>query len=127
MCSSDLHVQVRVTNTSGDRYGVHPLERDWDEGVVTWNDPDGPTGGDWQIDGALGAADRGDAVTVFNALTTGNYVVTLPPDLVQDWVDTPASNFGLVFSDPDFLNGLDLASGETSTPPTLVVTFEPAI
>lgn len=126
------HVQVQVTNTTTDRYPVYPLLQEWVESTVTWNDRNGSATGDWFLAGALdpgtlGAdpadGDRAPAVTVVNGLDTGLLLVTLPPELVQFWVNHDDQNFGVVYADRALRNGMDFATAETASPPTLVVTF----
>lgn len=127
------HVQVEVTNTSTDRYPVYPLLQEWVESTVTWNDRNGAATGDWFLAGALDPGtlgtepadgDRSDAVTVVNGLDEGLLLLTLPPDLVQFWVDNDDLNFGAIFADRDNRNGMDFATAETTSPPTLVVTYQ---
>jgi len=93
---------VRVTldfiNASGgESHGVHLLERAWSEREVTWAQAarDVP----WAGPGATSSSDRGGQVVRISPGELGPYTFDLDAAgvaRVQQWVDSPASNFGMV-------------------------------
>lgn len=119
------HLVVKVINTSPDRYPVVPVRTPWLENKVTWNDPNGDLYGDWE-DGRFSKEDLEDyPVTVVNALYTGTHIITLPPWLVQEWIDDPYENAGLAIVDFKHANGIDFAAGGDGL--KLEITIEPDV
>jgi hypothetical protein len=90
-------VTLTVNNASKQTYEVYKLKRAWKELAATWNVYD--TGQPWEVAGAKGALDRGAEVGTITASTTGKYTFTLPPAVVQGWVDDPATNHGIIIAD----------------------------
>lgn len=123
-------VTVRVNNATTNTYPLYALTRDWSEGSATWQKATSTTG--WEVAGAKGVSDRNG--TVLGSLTasgTGTYSITFNSAglaRVQQWVDTPASNFGIILASTSNTDGVDLASREASTVsyrPKLSVTYRP--
>src|SRR4029079_11956969 len=106
------------------------LKRGWSEATATWTSAQ--TGTAWQTAGALGAADR-DSLTLASvtASATGTVQVSWTAAgiaKVQQWVDDPTQNFGVVLGSATNTNGLDIATSEHATVsfrPALSVTFQP--
>jgi hypothetical protein len=46
--------------------------------------------------------------------TTGKQTFTLSPDLVQSWVDNPASNNGIIIASATSTDGVDFSSREST-------------
>ncbi len=118
---------LNVTNVSSGSYSCFEVLSAWDEGTVTWNDA--AAGTPWSGPGASGG-DRGiDPVCLVSASATGPLVVDLNAAglaMVQRWVDDPASNHGLVITDPDVGDGADFHSRDSGTAmarPQLEVTY----
>ena len=138
------------TNTAQHTYSVHPLLRDWIEGMesgspvqqgpgVTWNNAiDNVTGTDyaWASSGASGATDRGSAIAnVTNSpanleQTWMEFNSSGLTNLIQGWVNGTIANQGLLLvgdettSKPDG-SRLSIASSENSTHgPRLTIVFE---
>ncbi|MDC0666517.1 DNRLRE domain-containing protein [Nannocystis radixulma] len=122
------HLDTNVTNTTPDRYGLHVLTTDWVESRVTWEDRNGTLTGDWTSPGGTSNGQFGtndfaaEPVTVVNALATGERIITLPPDLIRQWRDTSATNFGLAFLNFINENGLDFSTSGAGI--ELVVTYD---
>ncbi len=123
-------VDLTITNTSSDVYGVFALECAWDELSATWEQASNTS--DWGTQGAAATSDRDTTlVGELRATSKGSYRLDLNQvglDLVQTWVDDPASNHGLIFQDYDNAsNGVDFASSEASSVgdrPQLTVTVQ---
>jgi hypothetical protein len=94
-------------------------------GVCNWNDRD--TDVPWTTPGA------GDGSYVDDVLDTftpdgeyAEYVLSIPPDLVESWRDDPSDNHGLLFRSTDLTELVWFASREAtdeSYRPLLVVTY----
>ena len=129
---NSVSISLGVFNPSNSSYQTYPLLRNWDEGLVSWNNADGSN---WESGGAQGATDKGaSSLGTINATGTGSYTLNLNAtgvQVVQDWVDGTSSNFGLLFSNLTSSDGVDMYSRESSDPasrPKLSVTFEnPAV
>jgi hypothetical protein len=97
---------------------LHPVLVDWDEATVTTDNFGGDAGvqvDEYGPDIADGPIDNGAAVIDVTSA-------------VQDWVDNPASNFGLIFV-PQSANGVVVRSSEYATVserPLLTVEYEGA-
>ena len=86
-------------------FEVFRVLRDWSEEEVTWNEFRDNQG--WQSGGAKGTDDRGPLVGKLNANETGSIVIVaagptmiqLNADgisMVQEWIDDPAANNGIL-------------------------------
>ncbi|PCC68414.1 hypothetical protein SAMN02745121_05019 [Nannocystis exedens] len=122
------HLDTNVTNTTPERYGLHVLETDWTELGATWEDRNGAVAGDWATPGGVVGGEFGindfadEPLTVVNALSTGERIITLPPSLVAGWRAAPATNFGLAFLNFIAENGLDFSTAGAGI--ELVVTYD---
>ena len=137
-------------NTIQHTYRVHPLLKDWIEGMesgspvqqgpgVTWNNAiDNVTGNDyaWSNPGASGATDRGGAIANVTdsaanlEQTWMEFNSSSLTDLIQGWVNGTIPNQGLLLvgdestSKPDG-SRLSIPSSENSTHgPRLTIVFE---
>lgn len=106
------------------------IRRPWEESEATWKWA--KAGWPWQMPGARGADDCGSRTLAVLAPVSTPVWSTFPLNeagvaLVQQWVNAPASNFGVgITKEPP--NSWDLASREWATPehrPKLTVTFFP--
>ena len=127
--ATSASITVRVTNQSGNTYNLYEALKSWNEATATWNTTDGST--TWQSGGAQGALDRNStSLGGISAGSTGDNTTTLNTDgvaLINQWIDTPASNFGFVLADATATNGLDFRSSAHSTAntrPILSITYE---
>ena len=138
------------TNTVQHTYRVHPLLKDWVEGMesgspvqqgpgVTWNNAiDNVTGTDyaWSSPGASGATDRGGAIANLTnspanlEQTWMEFNSSGLTNLIQGWVNGTIPNQGLLLvgdettSKPDG-SRLSISSSENSTHgPRLTIVFE---
>jgi hypothetical protein len=108
-------------------YQLYPLKRDWREGSATWNDA--ATGSPWQVGGAKGSQDKGVALKAqFGTVEVGFFTIQLDRDMVQEWIDDPNSNFGIMFSGDANQDGGYCASREDADPthhPKLTIAYLP--
>ena len=72
----------------------------------------------WEIPGALGSADRGNALLgSYSPGKTGSFVINLNAQgvaVVQQWVDNPIGNHGLIVANGSAADGFDFDSSEAS-------------
>src|SRR5829696_4718064 len=122
---SSASVTLNVTNNSTETYQAYELKRPWVESATTWRLY--AAGNSWQIAGARGSLDRGTTVAGnVSPSTTGKQTFTLSPDVVQSWVDNPASNNGIIIANESNTDGFDFSSREatlTSNSPQITVTY----
>jgi Calcineurin-like phosphoesterase len=121
-------ISVNVVDVSTGTYEIYEMKRNWSETQATWNVF--ATGSSWQTAGASGTNDRGTAVLgTVTGSTTGIKTYTLNASgvaLVQRWVATPSTNFGVVIQDYTVSDGLDFNTREIGTAanrPKLTVTY----
>jgi len=122
------HFELEVTNISTGAYYCYSLLKPWQESQATWNLA--ATGAAWSTAGAAGAADRGgQQLCTVSAGSLGALTVSLTAaglSQVQSWVNSPASNHGLIISSPSTTDGADFHSSESATAaarPRLEVTY----
>ncbi len=123
-------ITLNITNPSADPYEVYELKRGWTEAQATWNVA--ATGAAWQSAGAQGSMDRGTAsLGTLTPAAPGTYVLTFNSagrTLVRSWIDSPASNFGILIAGPANLDGAAFDSREGTTAagrPKLTVIYTP--
>ncbi len=127
------HVELEVTNVSTGAYTCYSLLKAWQESQATWNLASG--GVSWSTAGAAGATDRGtQPLCTVSAPSLGPLSVNFTQaglNLVQSWVNSPATNRGLVISSGSTADGADFHSRESVTAmarPRLEVTYRvPAV
>jgi hypothetical protein len=131
-------------------YNVHPLLKDWVEGLenrapvnqgpgVTWNHAiDNVTGADyaWSSPGASAATDRGASVVTIRespanlAQTWMTFNSVALTDLVQGWINGSITNQGMLLTGDENTNKPDASrltltdSANASHGPRLVIVFE---
>jgi hypothetical protein len=127
---NSVTLTVRVTNGSANTYSLYALTRDWAESAATWQNATSTTS--WEVAGAKGASDRNStALGSLQASAAGTYSITLNSAgvaRVQQWLDNPASNFGVIIASSGNADGVDLTSSEGATladRPQLSVTYLP--
>jgi len=110
-------VVIKLLDRGRPPYEVHALRRSWTETTVSWQtfaaDPSTPI---------LGFAMPLDPLEYAFPLSAEGVA------LIQSWVDSPASNFGLLLTAPKNSHGLRIHARETSDPskrPKLLVTYTP--
>ena len=117
---------VNITN-SGHQYDISRVNRDWDEGEVTWNQA--ANGQSWQTAGAKGASDSGPLV---GSLVGGVGSNTIDLNaagmaMVESWLADASSNFGILIDSPGgATDGVDMDSrevGNSSNRPKLTIRF----
>jgi ferric-dicitrate binding protein FerR (iron transport regulator) len=107
----------RATSPSEPPYALHAMKRAWSETEATWQTSSG---------------DKAAPVLGY-AIPSGpdEFVFPLNAEgvaLVQSWIDSPASNHGLMITAPGNSSGLQVhsrESSEASKRPKLIVTFTP--
>src|SRR5262249_10456759 len=121
-------IVINVTDATAGRYELYEARRAWVESQATWNQF--AAGSAWQDVGAYGANDRGATlVGTLTAASTGAVTIALNSAgvaLVQQWVDTPSTNRGLLVTNFDVSDRVDFRSREDATPslrPRLDVTY----
>jgi len=98
--SAKLTLRDESTDKGTNYVTLYRLLKPWNEAQVTYNQY--ATGMAWETPGAAGATDRGPALATVDMPvsiegTNGIvYDITIPTALVQDWVDHPASNYGVL-------------------------------
>ncbi len=101
--SAKMTVTDYSGNAGSNKVVMFRLLKPWVESQVTYNEY--TTGSAWQTPGAAGATDRGPALsTNYFRLANGGritYDIPLPVALVQDWIDTPSNNYGVIFTTAD--------------------------
>jgi len=91
-------------------YSLYELKREWVEKEATWIHAAG--GKPWEMPGAKGPQDRGEAAGTLPASKDGPSTFPLDPAVVQGWVNRPAANFGLLLANSDSSDGIQVASRE---------------
>jgi hypothetical protein len=126
---ASVSFELYVTNTTVHSYSVFAMERAWDELGATWNVAG--VARPWSTAGASSASDRnGSALGSITSRSAGTLRVDLNAAgraAVQEWINDPTSNHGLIFQNyGDASDGLDFRSSETSTVsqrPRLLITY----
>ena len=126
-------IAIEVINTSPDTYEAFGLVRPWTETEADWTRA--TVSNNWATAGASGTADRnGTIVARVYAPSLGPTTVPLNADglaLIQNWIDRPQDNFGLILQDyAQATNGIDFQSRETANPtlrPRLTIEYTPGI
>jgi len=110
-------IELEVTNPSSGSYTCYSLLAPWNQSEVTWNQAS--SGVAWTVPGASSASDRGSQpVCTVSAGSTGSMTVGLNSDgllLVQNWINNPSSNHGIIIASPTTADGADFHSSESST------------
>ena len=100
------------------------MRQDWDEGQATWNER--LANQPWANDGALPPSRDTTPVAdlrpqqVFTA-----YETALPPQLVQDWLAQPQTNFGIAIVRSTSSQHVHLRSRESGAWSTLTLELRP--
>lgn len=122
-----VSITFNVTSASVNSYSLFALKRDWSESSATWQRA--ATGVNWQTSGAQGANDRDPtALGSISASALGSHTVELNAAAIakiQEWVNDPSKNFGLIVANTTNPDNLRFASSEVTTlgsQPTLTVT-----
>jgi chitodextrinase len=106
-----------IFNSSGSSYEIYALKRAWNESQVTWNQADNAN--NWQSAGANGGNDRNTPVlgsvtaTSTGSLTTNFNTAGLA--VIQQWINNPSSNYGIIIANTSSGDGVDFYSSEFST------------
>ncbi|HSK77524.1 MAG TPA: SdrD B-like domain-containing protein [Thermoanaerobaculia bacterium] len=132
-----LHAEILATvATISDSnemiFPMYPVLRNWTESGATWNQFNSDSNLDWAQGGAKDSTDRATAnpAGLFSlpASTTLGQPVALPLNaggraLVEQWIDNPTSNFGLILaaSGPD--GELEIHSDNSANKPRLRVIY----
>src|SRR5215212_9981652 len=124
---SSASVTLNVTNVSPQTYQAYALKEPWVESAATWNVYSG--GMPWEVAGAKGPLDK--EATVAGSITPsvkGKNTLTLPLAVVQDWVDNPTTNQGIIIANPSSTRGFNFDSREDPDPtrhPQLTLDLSP--
>ena len=123
-------ITFNITDPTTSLYELYQLVRMWDEGVVSWTAA--AAGDNWQTAGAQGASDRNSIVLgELSVAATGIHTFALNTDgvaAVQSWVDSSATNQGIMIANSASGNGVDFSSREVGTAtnrPKLTVAYTP--
>jgi len=133
----NLYVESTYNASSIQDCLVHPLTAEWAEMVVTWLKR--TVADNWSSEGGTYSSSIDNFA--FSSLTNGQWLaVTLPPSLVENWINDSANNRGLIMA-PEWdtcvgsenpypwLNILKLSSSESATVsnrPKLEITYTPS-
>lgn len=107
-------VTLNVTDdTVAAGYYAYQLQRDWIESEATWNQY--RSGSNWELPGAQGTLDR-NLTPIGKLIPTDpvSYTFSLNPNVVQSWLDTPSTNYGILIANPDNSNRVIFDCRETS-------------
>ena len=106
-------ITLTLDNASDTDYGLYALLTDWEEGEATWNQA--AAGRAWETPGT-GPSDRG---VLIGALSTDDQVGThdvllnaAGVDLVQRWIDSPMTNFGIIIYNDAATDGMEIRTSE---------------
>jgi hypothetical protein len=105
-------VTLSVTNPSIETFEAYALERPWAESEASWRAY--AAGEPWEAAGARGSLDRqAQPAGSVTPSATGEQSFALSTEVVQRWVDDPASNHGIVLQDdPGNWDGIKFHSSE---------------
>jgi hypothetical protein len=110
-------LKFNINTPTTQKYEIYRLLKNWSETEATWNRATSLI--PWQIGGANGALDRGTTVLGYlSASASGQVSIKLNSSgiaVVQDWINNPSSNFGLVIYDTSNRIGLVFSSSEATT------------
>ncbi len=121
-----VSLDVTLTDPDSASYSIYEVLRPWSATQVNWMraTPAQP----WGLPGAQQTgADRSGVVIGIARGPDGAVLNAQAVPVAQRWVSTPASNFGVLISDPSQRNGLHFHSGEAGTVgqrPRLTITTE---
>ena len=110
-------INVNVLNPSTNSYPLYQMLSDWLETEVSWNQAQ--VGQAWAVVGAQGTGDRD--TTVLGNLTAGSVgsqSIDLNTDalnVIQNWVDGNAPNYGFIIASSTSTDGADLSSRNSAT------------
>jgi hypothetical protein len=87
------------TDVGTNDVAMYRVLKPWVENEVTFNSY--ASGSPWETPGAAGATDRGPLLSTVAMPVMGSgagfvYHITIPASLVQDWIDNPADNHGIL-------------------------------
>lgn len=106
-----------IFDVSGNAYQIYEAKTGWTENQASWNEA--ANGIPWQIAGANGSNDVGNQVLgTVSAGSTGSLTVALNTNgiaMVQNWVNNPGQNHGIIVTNNSASNGADWDSSEVST------------
>ncbi|AWF82695.1 phosphohydrolase [Microbulbifer sp. A4B17] len=103
----DATLELNVTNTSSNSYGIYMATQSWREESATW-------------DSVGGSSILGLQVGSFTPSSTGRHLIDLGASgIVDSWLNT--SNNGLVIASEGGINGLDISSKESGQSPLLTL------
>ena len=124
-----VSVTVTVSNPGHD-YQFYAVTKDWAEDEVTWNQRQ--EGQPWDVPGT-GETDRGAVVGTLSAGMAGEHTVAFNEAgiaLVQSWLDSPETNYGLILFDAEGTDGIEIRTSEFDVPsqrPRLELTYRAAL
>lgn len=126
--SASLDFYVTGDPVASDGINVRAASTAWDETQADWVDASASAA--WETAGGRGASDRADAsLGTVVALNPGEYAVDLNAagiQKVQDWIDHPETNHGLILDADDTAQSVTLAARESliaASRPALTITF----
>lgn len=121
-------LKFNVITPGAQKYEIFRVLGDWSEIEATWNLATSLV--PWQTGGANGTLDRGTTVLgTLSSGVTGQVSIKLNSAgiaVVQDWINNPAGNFGLIIYNASNRKGLTFSSSETPTVsnrPLLEITY----
>lgn len=111
---ASAEIVLRVVNSTKQPYTFHPLLRPWKESESCWwrASADVP----WETPGARGPGDRRAEPAGRVSKASGTVRIALDPAVVQEWIDRPSTNHGLVLDGPESSDGVVFRSRESDPP-----------
>jgi hypothetical protein len=111
-----VSITVNITDGTVSNYEIYESKRAWVEDEATWNEY--ASGQSWEVPGSEGSSDRGTIELGSVTGSTGEQTISLNPAgvaVVQSWVNNPSSNRGIIITDYNHSNGLNISSREAGT------------
>ena len=109
-------IELNAVSSTNGNFEVYALQRAWDEISATWNRYS--SSGNWATAGANGAGDHSTTVLgQFAPPSKGINRITLNGAgvaSVQSWINTPATNYGIILKDYAISDGVSISSSEAS-------------
>jgi hypothetical protein len=109
-----------MADEAGGTVTIHRLREGWVEAEATWAAR--ATNQAWSVDGARSpSSDIAPVATFSPAAVQTAYDIDLPVQLVEDWTNDPAVNFGIVFVRGTSLEHVHVHTRENAPSPKLTV------
>lgn len=104
---------IFVADPSASDYPAAEMLRSWNEAEATWQRA--KLAVPWQVPGAWGTSDSGATTVATLPKNQTNWVsIPITTSLVQSWVTSPASNYGILFGNNSSFDGASIGTKENA-------------